>query len=138
MHHWTDRPRLAVDALILIDGKLVLVKRGNEPYKGKYALPGGFVEFGETTKEAVVREVHEETGLHTKVSRLLGVYSAPDRDPRGHTVSVVYVMRKTGGNLRSGSDAAAVKLVSMSRIPRLAFDHSEIVADFKKTRRAVR
>jgi len=138
MHHWTDRPRLAVDALILIDNRLVLVRRGNEPFKGRLALPGGFVEFGETTEQAVVREVLEETGLHTKVSRLLGVYSTPYRDPRGHTVSAVYVVRKTGGNLRSGSDAAAVKLVPLSKIPRLAFDHSDIVADFKKARRAIR
>jgi len=135
MHHWTDRPRLAVDALILIDDKLVLVRRGNDPFKGKYALPGGFVEFGETTEEAVRREIMEETGLRTKVSRLLGVYSTPDRDPRGHTVSVAYVVKKVGGKLRSGSDAAAVKMVPISKVPLLAFDHSEIVSDFKNTLR---
>lgn len=137
MHHWTDRPRIAVDAIILIDRKLVLVRRGNEPFKGKYALPGGFVEFGETTEQAVEREVLEETGLQTEVSRLLGVYSAPDRDPRGHTVSAAYVLKKIGGRLKSGSDAAAVRLVPISKVPRLAFDHADIVADFNESQRRI-
>jgi len=132
MYRWTDRPRLAVDALILIEGKLVLVRRGNEPYKGRYALPGGFVEYGETTEQAAVREVLEETALRTKVISLFGVYSTPDRDPRGHTASAVYELRKVGGRMKGGSDAAAAKLSPISKIPRLAFDHSEIVSDFKK------
>ncbi len=132
MFHWSDRPRLAVDALIIIEDKLLLVRRGHGPFKGRYALPGGFVECGETTEEAVRREVMEETSLKTKVSRLLGVYSAPDRDPRGHTVSIVYEMKKVGGKLKSGSDAAALKLVPLPRVPKLAFDHSEVVTDFKR------
>ena len=121
-----------MDALIVIDGKLVLVTRGNEPYKGLHALPGGFVEFGETTEQAVVREVLEETALKTKVKALFGVYSTPNRDPRGHTVSVVYELKRTGGKMKGGSDASAATLIPLSSVPRLAFDHSEIVADFKK------
>ncbi len=132
MLKWSDRPRVAVDALILIDDKLVVVRRGHAPYKGRYALPGGFVEFGETTEQAVRREVLEETNLRTRVRSFVGVYSTPDRDPRGHTVSVAYEMKKVGGKLRSGSDAAAVRLFPLSRVPRLAFDHWKIVSDFKE------
>ena len=132
MLKWTDRPRAAVDALIMIEGKLVLVKRGHEPYLGLHALPGGFVEVGERTEDAVRREVLEETGLQTKVTSLFGVYSSPDRDPRGHTISIVYEVERTGGDMKSGSDAADVQLVPLHDVPKLAFDHGEIVADFKK------
>ena len=132
MRQWSDRPRVAADAILMMGGKLVLVKRGHEPFEGCYALPGGFVECGETTEEAAKREVLEETGVRTAIKSLFGVYSTPDRDPRGHTVSVVYELRRVGGRLKSGSDAAAVRLFPLSKIPPLAFDHDEIVADFRR------
>src|SRR5438128_10952011 len=87
-------PSVAVAGIVLQDGKLVAVRRMNEPYRGMPALPGGFVELGETTVEAVVREVREETGLETRVKRLVGVVSDPKRDPRGHVISIVHA---TGG-----------------------------------------
>ena len=80
-------PWVTVDGLVLRDAKLVAVIRRNPPFQGMPALPGGFVELGETVETAVVREVQEETGLETRILRLVGVYSAPSRDPRGHTVS---------------------------------------------------
>src|SRR5438552_16659937 len=83
-------PSVAVDGIVLQNGKLVAVRRKNEPYRGMPARPGGFVELGETTVEAVVREVHEETGLETRVKRLDGVRSGPKRDPRAHRISLVY------------------------------------------------
>lgn len=126
-------PRVAVDAVLLHDGKLVLVLRRNAPFKGKYALPGGFVEFGEALEDAVRREVREETGLAAVVQRLLGVYGGPDRDPRGHTISVAYVLHSTGETPRAGSDAAATKLVRARIIPHLAFDHSTILKDYLRT-----
>jgi len=135
MQSWTDRPRITVDALIIIDKDLLLVKRGNEPFQGLYALPGGFVEIGETTEEAIEREVFEETGIDAEVANLFGVYSTPDRDPRGHTISIVYELRKIGGNLKSGSDAKEVKLLPLTEIPHLAFDHDLIITDFKKKRK---
>ena len=138
MLRWSDRPRLAVDALILINGEIVVVRRGRQPYKGRYALPGGFVEFGETTDQAVRREVMEETNLEIKTASLFGVYSAPDRDPRGHTVSVVYEVRRSSGKMKSGSDAASVRMFPLSRVPKLAFDHWEILADFRKSLNARR
>ena len=81
-------PPLAVDGVLLVDGKLVTVIRGNPPFLGMHALPGGHVELGEPTEAAMIREFLEETGLRVEIERLVGVYSDPKRDPRGHTVSV--------------------------------------------------
>src|SRR2546426_1892167 len=120
-------PSVAVDGIVLQDGKLVAVRRKNEPYRGMPALPGGFVELGETTVEAVVREVREETGLETRVKRLVGVFSDPRRDPRGHVISIVYELDAVGGGLEAGSDAAAVVPGKLSPGPGMAFDHNEIV-----------
>jgi len=122
--------RLAVDGVILHKGRLVLVQRAYEPYKGKFALPGGFVELGEKTEEAVVREAHEETGLKTAVKRLLGVYSAPKRDPRGHVASSVYELKVLGGKLKKNDEVASIKLFPLNKVPKLAFDHSRIVKDY--------
>ena len=130
-----SRPRVAVDAILLHGGKLVLVKRGTPPFLGKYALPGGGLEWGERLEDAVEREVFEETGLASEVVRLMGVYGDPGRDPRGHTISVAYVLRSFGGELRAGSDAAGTKLVAIGRVPPLAFDHSKIVADYRRSLR---
>jgi 8-oxo-dGTP diphosphatase len=123
-------PRLAVDGVAAVDGKLVTVVRGKPPFLGIHALPGGAVELGETTEAAVVREIEEETGLRVRVARLVGVYSEPDRDPRGHTISVAYEVRPIGGRLAAGSDAADVDLVDPTDLPEMAFDHARIVADF--------
>jgi 8-oxo-dGTP diphosphatase len=120
-------PSVTVDGLVQVDGKLVAVRRKNEPFRGTPALPGGFVELGETTVEAVVREVREETGLETTVMRLVGVFSDPNRDPRGHTVSIAYALEVVGGTLAAGSDAADIVLIDPDRPPTLAFDHNEIV-----------
>jgi len=123
-------PGLAVDGVLLLDGKLVTVIRGQPPFLGMHAFPGGHVELGEGTEAAMVREFIEETGVRTEIERLVGVYSDPRRDPRGHTVSVAYSLRKVGGKLLAGSDAAGVDLVDPKRLPKMAFDHAAIVADF--------
>ena len=128
-------PSLTADAVILIDGELLLVERGREPFKGSYALPGGFMNYGERAEECAVREVEEETGLETMVLDLIGIYSSPDRDPRGHTVTIAYLMKATGGKLRSGDDASDVKLFPLDDLPDLAFDHRMIVDDFLRNRR---
>jgi len=123
---------LTVDAIVLYDGKLVLVRRGNEPFKGRLALPGGFVEKEETVEQAVVRETKEETGLDTEIVRLIGVYSEPGRDPRGPTVSVCYRMNAKSGTLGAASDAAGVDLVSPDEMPALAFDHNRMIEDARR------
>ena len=120
-------PRVAVDGLVVHADKLVTVRRGHDPFRGMLALPGGFVELGEPVEDAVVREVREETGLETHVVRLVGVFSDPKRDPRGHVVSAAYVLEETGGRLRAGNDAAEVVLVDPDDVPPMAFDHREIV-----------
>src|SRR2546428_6142879 len=90
-------PSVAVDGIVLQDGKLVAVRRKNEPYRGMPALPGGFVELGETTVEAVAREAREETGLQTRATRLVPVLSDPKRDPPGPVLSILYELAATGG-----------------------------------------
>lgn len=124
-------PKLTVDAVIILNGKIVLVKRKKPPYKSRFALPGGFVEIGETTEEAVVREVCEETGLSIQIIKLLGVYSEPSRDPRGHTVSVCYFVLGEG-TPRADSDAEDIGLFEIEDIPELAFDHNKIINDARE------
>ncbi len=123
-------PLLTVDALIIYEGKLVLIRRRNPPFKGSFALPGGFVEVGETVEAAVVREAKEETGLDIEIIRLAGVYSDPLRDPRGHTVSICY-LAKGRGKLKAGSDAKDIGLFGLNEIPELSFDHNKIIENAK-------
>ncbi len=125
-------PWIAADGVILVEGKLVAVIRRNPPFQGMPALPGGFVELGETAEEAVVRELHEETNLETRVVRLVGVYSDPARDPRGHTIAVAYALERTGGELLAGDDAKAITLLDPDALPPMAFDHAKIVADWRR------
>jgi 8-oxo-dGTP diphosphatase len=121
-------PMLAADALILFDGGIVLIRRENPPYQGYYALPGGFVEVGETVEEAARREAKEETGLEITLQKLVGVYSKPDRDPRGHVVSICYLAQGRG-DLLAGSDARSAEVFDPEDLPPLAFDHAQIIRD---------
>ncbi len=120
---------LTVDGIIPYRGGIVLVQRRNEPFKGYYALPGGIVEYGEAVEDAVVREISEETGLECRVEELVGVYSDPDRDPRGHFISICFLLQVTGGKLKAGSDAQDVKIFKLGELPKLAFDHSKMIRD---------
>jgi len=122
-------PSLAVDGVVFKDNTVLLIKRKNDPFKGFWALPGGFVEYGEKVEDSVVREVSEETGLETRVNRLVGVYSDPSRDPRGHIVSVVFLLNIVGGVLKSGDDAAEARFFKVDDLPRLSFDHNIIIKD---------
>jgi len=121
-------PLLAADAVILFQDGIVLIRRNNPPYQGCYALPGGFVEIGETVEEAAIREAREETGLDINLLGLVGVYSDPARDPRGHVVSVAFLARASG-RLQSGSDARSAQVFPREELPRLAFDHEQIIGD---------
>ncbi len=126
----SEQPRLTVDGIIMVGGKIVLIRRKNPPFEGCHALPGGFVDSGETVEAAAIREVREETGLKAEVRRLVGVYSEPGRDPRGHTVTVVFEMYAVGGKLEAGDDAAGTGLFDLKELPELAFDHAKIINDF--------
>jgi 8-oxo-dGTP diphosphatase len=123
-----ETPKLMVDVVIPSEKGVVLIRRANEPFEGQWALPGGFVEVGETVEEAADREAAEETGLAVEVARLVGVYSDPERDPRGHNVSVAFLARVLSGDLAAGTDAAEVSVRDPSSVE-LAFDHARIVAD---------
>lgn len=131
-------PLLTVDAVIEMidrpDKPIVLIERRHEPLG--WALPGGFVDVGETVEEACVREAAEETGLDAQIVKLLGCYSDPHRDPRGHTVSIVFVCEATGIP-RASDDARDIMLAEPASPPPLAFDHAEILAHYRKYFREV-
>jgi 8-oxo-dGTP diphosphatase len=127
-------PYLAVDGVVrLWEGErfkgIVLVERRYEPLG--YALPGGFVEVGETVEKAVLREVKEETGLDAQIVKLLGVYSEPNRDPRFHVVSVVFVL-DAYGEPKGGDDAKKAVVFPLEDLPfdKIVFDHAKILKDF--------
>lgn len=129
-------PLPTADVIVEVGERIVLVRRKNPP-EG-WAIPGGFVEVGETVETAAVREALEETGLRVALTALLGVYSDPARDPRFHTVSTVYVGRAEGAP-EGGDDAAEARLFGEGDLPSpIAFDHAKILADYfhyKKTGR---
>lgn len=133
-------PVLTVDAVIPINGGIVLIQRKKEPFKGQWALPGGKVEFLESLRDAIIREVREETGLGVEPVRMIGVYDDPVyRDPRGHYISVAYLCKIIGNtDIRAGSDAEEARIFSCDKIRekkvQLAFDHHQIVIDAQKNR----
>jgi len=122
-------PKITVDGVLLTNRKILLIKRKNPPFQLKWALPGGFVEYGETTEHAVIREFKEETGLDTTIICLLGVYSDPSRDPRGHTISIVYLLKKKKGTVSGGDDASEAAFHPLNMLPDLSFDHHKIIKD---------
>ncbi len=126
------KPSLTVDGAIIKNEKILLIKRKNNPFKNRWALPGGFVEYGEKTETAVKREVFEETGLETNVKKLIGVYSDPGRDPRGHTISIVYLLDIKKGKINSGDDAIDAKFFNLYNLPDLSFDHNKIISDIRR------
>lgn len=130
------RPLLTADVVAVaeIDGALsvLLIERGNPPFQGRWALPGGFVEEGEQVAQAAPRELREETGLELGEDHfeLLGVYDTPGRDPRGWTVSAVYLARlRDESQVTGADDASDARWFSVGELPELAFDHALIVTD---------
>jgi 8-oxo-dGTP diphosphatase len=127
-------PSLTTDCVARdVEGRILLVRRKNPPFKGALSLPGGFVEIGETVEAACRRDVLEETGIAIGELRLIGVYSDPGRDPRGHTASIAFItLLPEAPQPRAGSDAEAATWVSDWRKLDLAFDHARIIADAEK------
>lgn len=123
-------PLLTVDC-VAIDaaGRVLLIERRNPPFKGQLALPGGFVEPGESVEDACRRELLEETGVNVRKFRLVGVYSKPGRDPRGPTVSIAFLALVRRQRAIAGDDAAGVVWVADWRYLDLAFDHRRIIRD---------
>jgi 8-oxo-dGTP diphosphatase len=130
-------PLLTVDCVIVDRrGRLLLIKRGNAPFKGQYALPGGFVDLDETVENACLREVLEETNVTIRRPTLVGIYSEPGRDPRGPTVSIAYATRVNTAVATAGDDASAAEWVDDWQSHKLAFDHTEIIRDGLRTLKA--
>jgi 8-oxo-dGTP diphosphatase len=127
----SSAPRPTVDLIIEMTGGIVLVERRFPPHG--WALPGGFVDAGERVAEAARREAREETGLEVTLTDLLGVYSDPGRDARGHTISTVFIGRADGPP-RAGDDAAQARVFPRDALPPLVFDHPTILADYARYR----
>jgi len=131
------KPSVTADGIVTRGNDILLIRRGKEPFKGAYALPGGFLNYGERLEDCVVREVLEETGVKTSIVDLVGVYSAPDRDPRGHFVTAVFHLQPLSGVAKGGDDASSAEWIPIDRLPKFAFDHGKIIQEFltmRKTR----
>lgn len=132
-------PSLATDCVLFdAQDRVLLIRRGNAPFKGNYAIPGGFVDVGESVETACRRELKEETGLTVGKLRLVGVYSEPDRDPRSHVVSVVYMGEVKTAKPKAGDDASDARWVKYWRRAKLAFDHANILSDADALRNSIR
>lgn len=128
-------PSLTVDIFIFNDEKeFILIKRKNDPYEDFWALPGGFVDYGETTEHAAVREAKEETSIDVELIKLFNVYSDPDRDPRRHTVSVFYLAHGDMNDAKADDDAKDIGIFSFDDLDNLdlAFDHRMILNQVKE------
>ena len=130
-------PTPTVDTIIQRDSRILLVKRRNDPFKGYLVLPGGFVNEGERVEDAAEREVNEETSLNIELIHILGVYSDPTRDPRGHMMSTVFISKISSHNDKvdavAQDDAAAIEWISLEVIDtrNVGFDHKRIISDYK-------
>ncbi len=130
------RPEVTGDCIVITkeeNPKILLIQRGDNPYKGCWAFPGGFMEMDETTEQCAIRELKEETGLELSGPRQIGAYSKVDRDPRGRTITVAYLFMVDEPLPVVGlDDAANAEWWPLSALPELAFDHKDILADALK------
>lgn len=127
------RPAVTADCIVITreeEPKVLLIERGNEPFRGKWAFPGGFMNMDETTEQCAIRELEEETGLRVSHIQQIGAYSKVDRDPRGRTVTVAYLaIVDAPVEAKGQDDAAKAEWFPVSALPQLAFDHEEIMRD---------
>lgn len=127
------RPAVTADCIVMTkedDPKVLLIERGHEPFKGCWAFPGGFMNMDETTEQCAIRELEEETGLKVNEIKQIGAYSKVDRDPRGRTITVAYLaLVDKPLPVRGQDDAAKAQWFSIKNLPKLAFDHEEILRD---------
>ena len=127
------RPAVTADCIVITresEPKVLLIQRGNPPFKGAWAFPGGFIDMDETTEQCAIRELEEETGLRVSNVHQIGAYSKVDRDPRGRTVTVAYLAIIDAPIAVIGQDdAAKAQWFPLSALPELAFDHDEIMRD---------
>ncbi len=137
MGHHPDRVVLTVDAVIADrEGRVLVMERGTEPFRGTWVLPGGYVDPGETVEQACIREVREELGLEVKLTGLIGIYSEPGRDPRGSVVSIAYRAEVVDGTLTVTAEARAHRWLEPDEVVPMGFDHARILADLRAQMRA--
>lgn len=125
-------PSITTDIFIFDENlNFILIKRKNDPYKDYWALPGGFVEYGESVETAAVREAKEETSIDVELKDLVNVYSEPNRDPRGHTITIAYTAKGNIDDRRADSDAKEIGVFSSEKLNEIniAFDHEKIIKD---------
>jgi 8-oxo-dGTP diphosphatase len=136
-----DKPRNptpTIDMIIVENSneknRILLIKRGNDPFKGYLSLPGGFINYGEKAEDALRREAKEELSIKVEPIGILGVYSDPNRDPRGHIMSITFITKIIDGIIKSNYDAAKYIWVDLNSIEKmeLAFDHLQIIKDFRR------
>lgn len=127
------RPAVTADCVVITresQPKVLLIQRGNNPYKGQWAFPGGFMDMDETTEQCAIRELEEETGLIVFELQQIGAYSKVDRDPRGRTITVAYLaLVDAPVEVKGQDDAAKAQWFPLSALPELAFDHADIMQD---------
>ena len=126
---------MTVDIFIYNENhEFILIQRKNPPFKDSWALPGGFVDYGETTEDAAIREAKEETSIDIESVKLFNVYSDPDRDPRRHTVSIVYLAHGNFDDAKADDDAKDIDVYSFDHLEEmhLAFDHAKILSEIKE------
>ena len=135
------RPAVTADCIVITketEPKVLLIQRGNQPFKGAWAFPGGFMNMDETTEQCAVRELKEETGLQISNIQQIGAYSKVDRDPRGRTVTVAYLAIVDETIAVTGQDdAAKAEWWPLSDLPHLAFDHYDIMQDAIRTYKVI-
>jgi len=128
-------PVPTVDIIIEVENQIILIERKNEPYG--WAIPGGFLDYGETVEQCAVREAMEETSLQVELLSLLGVYSDPDRDPRQHTVSTVFIAR-ADGTPKAADDAIQAEFFDEGHLPSpIVFDHIKVLNDYFEWKKSV-
>lgn len=125
-------PDVATSTVTEHDGKLLLIRRGTEPFKGKLAFPGGFVDYGEKVEDAAIRETKEETGINVKLKEILTVNSDPKRDPRKHIIDIVFVAEFLGGEPKISKESIEVLWIPENELRKenFAFDHSKTLENF--------
>jgi 8-oxo-dGTP diphosphatase len=134
-----DRPYISTDCVVFDElDRVLLIRRKNDPFRGQYAFPGGFIDVGETAEHAARRELKEETGIDARDLQLIGVYSDPGRDPRHHTITIAYIVFVQGQTAAAGDDAASAQFVAHAERETLAFDHNIILRDALKVHGASR
>ena len=128
----TKSPSIMVDAIVEKDDKLLLVRRKKDPFKGSLTFPGGKVDEGERVEDGLKRELKEETNLDVEPTDILGVYSDPSRDPRGHRISITFLATIKSGDAKAADDAESIEWLPINEQKDLAFDHNKILKDYRQ------